>query len=247
MDAWRAGSAYLYILQLDRSALAWEYLRRNPQYKKQWDAGELLGESSTAIWGCSIAEDPALDARHANPCWLPHLPEIVCLTHSTDPQAQQTFSLWALRGVRSMMHTGSHLLLRAEIKRRAVRLQLDDSVMDGEPFAYIVNADKLVRERVQAICEIADVRTRQHRAKSKPKRTHFSRRRLMHARTLQALDAKHAGASQRDTAIALFGEEEVLERWSPDSDLRAQVRYLLRRGTRLVNGGYRELLTREEG
>jgi hypothetical protein len=128
-----------------------------------------------------------------------------------------------------------------------VRLQLDDSVMDGEPFAYIVNADKLVRERVQAICEIADVRTRQHRANPKPKRMHFNRRRLMHARTLQALDAKHAGASQRDTAIALFGEEEVQKRWSPDSDLRAQVRYLLRRGTRLVNGGYRELLTREEG
>ena len=34
--AWRAGAAYLYVLDLDGPGLAWEYLRRNPQYHSEW-------------------------------------------------------------------------------------------------------------------------------------------------------------------------------------------------------------------
>lgn len=33
---WRASAAYLYTLDLDSPALAWEYLRRNPQYQADW-------------------------------------------------------------------------------------------------------------------------------------------------------------------------------------------------------------------
>jgi hypothetical protein len=33
---WRAGAAYLYALDLDGPALAWEYLRRHPGYRADW-------------------------------------------------------------------------------------------------------------------------------------------------------------------------------------------------------------------
>lgn len=33
---WCAGAAYLYALDLDGSALAWEYLRRHPGYRAAW-------------------------------------------------------------------------------------------------------------------------------------------------------------------------------------------------------------------
>ena len=33
---WRCPSDYRYILQLDRLSLAWEYLRRNPDYRRAW-------------------------------------------------------------------------------------------------------------------------------------------------------------------------------------------------------------------
>ena len=33
---WRAAAAYLYTLDLDGPALAWEYLRRNPAYRASW-------------------------------------------------------------------------------------------------------------------------------------------------------------------------------------------------------------------
>lgn len=34
--AWRAQAAYLYVLDLDGQALAWEYLRRNAIYQAAW-------------------------------------------------------------------------------------------------------------------------------------------------------------------------------------------------------------------
>jgi len=34
--AWMSSAAYLYVLHLDESQLAWEYLRRNPIYRLDW-------------------------------------------------------------------------------------------------------------------------------------------------------------------------------------------------------------------
>ena len=33
---WRASAAYLYVLHLDPAQFAWEYLRRNPSYRRDW-------------------------------------------------------------------------------------------------------------------------------------------------------------------------------------------------------------------
>ena len=48
--------------------------------------------------------------------------------------------------------------------------------------------------------------------------------------------------SQREVAAALFGSERVEAEWQPDSELRAQVRYLIQRGRSFMEGGYRDLL-----
>ena len=61
-------------------------------------------------------------------------------------------------------------------------------------------------------------------------------------RVLQALDGARVGASQRDIASAIFGAGAVNASWTPDSELRAQTRYLLKRGEALARGGYRTLL-----
>ena len=65
---------------------------------------------------------------------------------------------------------------------------------------------------------------------------------MLHMHTLQALDGTLAGASQRGVAEVLFGINTVAERWYDDSDLRAQVRRLIRRGQTLMDGGYQRLL-----
>jgi hypothetical protein len=35
-EQWYPTAAYLYVLHLDDLALAWEYLRRNPEYRRDW-------------------------------------------------------------------------------------------------------------------------------------------------------------------------------------------------------------------
>ena len=61
-------------------------------------------------------------------------------------------------------------------------------------------------------------------------------------RTLRALDADLAGATDRQIAEALFGPARVAAEWSRTSPLRQPVRDLLERGRFYLNGGYRDLL-----
>ena len=153
------------------------------------------------------------------------------------------FSLWAQPPPRTLHHAGLHLLMESGGARPTLRMLIDGELRDGQPYAYVIRADGLLRERIHHVCKAAEQQIRSRQATRASKQKRFSRNMLFHARCLQALDGKQAGATQRDIAIALFGEEAVLNRWSPDSHLRAQVRHLLRRGQLLVNGEYRALLS----
>jgi hypothetical protein len=69
-----------------------------------------------------------------------------------------------------------------------------------------------------------------------------SRNGLSHLRILQARDGVLSGATHREIAVSLFGAEPVRRGWSTDGELRAQVRYLIRRGVELASVGYRSLV-----
>lgn len=47
--AWRAGAGYLYTLDLDGPGLAWEYLRRHPQYQADWSSTR--ARAAPECWG----------------------------------------------------------------------------------------------------------------------------------------------------------------------------------------------------
>ena len=66
---------------------------------------------------------------------------------------------------------------------------------------------------------------------------------LAHMRSLQALDGVLAGASQREIALVVFGSSRVHRSWYADGELRAQTRYLIRRGREFMTGGYTRLVT----
>ena len=71
---WYPTAAYLYILWLDALALAWEYLRRHPDYRLDWlrhHRRPQAAQQAAHRWGLRLLEDPALDARDAHPAWLP--------------------------------------------------------------------------------------------------------------------------------------------------------------------------------
>ncbi len=56
-EPWGVSAAYLYLLDLDGPALAWEYLRRHPQYRADWAPRRRT--ACLARWGLRWRRRPA--------------------------------------------------------------------------------------------------------------------------------------------------------------------------------------------
>ena len=242
MLEWKGSAAYLYILHLDRYGLAWEYLRRNEEYREHWQHQAQCPDPAMR-WGCATFEHPDRDARDACPQWVIESPDrIHLIPASQEHPSDHPFSLWMLRGSRSLMHLGSHLTLHIQSSFLNTYVCVDPTVEEGKPYAFMVRADQWCRERLRATSVAIEQFFHSHTARSASHVYPLNRTALTHARTLQALDGVYAGASQRDIAAALFGDHRVQSQWTSDGELRAQVRYLIRRGKDWMNGGYRSLL-----
>ncbi len=236
---WEPSAAYLYVLHLDAAGLAWEYLRRNPAYRETWH------QSGTAScqaqqWGLSFLEDPDLDARQARPTWRIGARRTIELVPLPDPAAH-VLDLWAIAGRKSLVDDGQRQWLYGECGRELVALTLSPDLQDGAPFAYAIPAG-VEPARYRFTLEAALTLLQRARASTPAALARPSRTAMTHMRALQAIDGVHAGASQRRIATVLFGEAEITARWHPDSELRAQLRYLVRRGRGLMEGRYRALL-----
>lgn len=60
---WAVSAAYLYTVDLDGPALAWEYLRRNSQYRTEHAASTRRRSAWAEGWGLRCCRRP--DARRA--------------------------------------------------------------------------------------------------------------------------------------------------------------------------------------
>lgn len=242
-DAWYPTAAYLYVLNLDGPALAWEYLRRHPDYRRDWLRRRRRPEAAQA-WGLRLLEDPALDARDAHPAWFPDHDGVLQLYPDADPPPEaHTFEFWRVPGTKQLIHDGKRLVLTARWPGCCVRLALAPGLADGMAYLYAIRAcaapcasyrtiaaelDKL------ATVDAADAPAAAARSRPTPAA-------LLELHTLQALDATLAGASLREVAEGLFGADAVATAWYADGGLRSRVRRLVRRGQSLMRGGYRRL------
>lgn len=56
---WRPSAAYAYLLHLDGPALAWEYLRRNDRYRRDWQiAMPQAAIRAAGVWGLGCLREP---------------------------------------------------------------------------------------------------------------------------------------------------------------------------------------------
>jgi hypothetical protein len=242
LASWRTPAAYLYTLRLDEVSLAWEYLRRNASYQATWLQAAARSDPSAAVrWGLRYLEDPRCDARAAAPVWQPFPPSCVCLTRPPEGDHSPRFQFWRIPGEKSLVHDGMRLQLTTRGQPGVKRAVLAADLGTDEPYAYSVLGDGNIRARCRAVNEFAASYATQPR-KSKYPVDRPTRTALSHMRTLQAFDGARVGASQRDIAMTIFGDRSVRDHWTPDGELRAQIRYLLRRGKVLTGGGYRTLL-----
>ena len=226
---WYPTAAYLYILGLDMLALAWEYLRRHPDYRLDWlrhHRRPQTAHKAAQRWGLRLWEDPALDARDAHPAWLPGHGAVVQLYPDADPPPDaNVFDVWRIPGHKQLIHDGKGLALIARSPGHCLRFVLAPGLEDGMAVAHAY--------RGRGATHVPDTPAPMARPRPPPAA-------LMELHTLQALDATLAGASLREVAEGLFGADTAAG-WYSDGGLRSKVRRLVRRGDALMRGGYRRL------
>ncbi|MBS1157592.1 MAG: hypothetical protein H6R15_11 [Proteobacteria bacterium] len=241
-DHWYPSAAYLYVLHLDGPALAWEYLRRDPDYRRDW-LRRFINPETAYRWGLRLLEDPDLDARDAHPAWFADHDTVVQLYPDADPPSDATpFEFWRIPGYKQLLHDGRRLILVVRQPGGCLRLALAPALEDGMAYVYAIRACRGPCARCRVLVgELDKLRAADDpvtAAVVKPRPSHSS---LQELHTLQALDGTLAGASLRTVADVLFGPDAVAEGWHADGDLRARVRRLVQRGKKLMRGGYRRL------
>lgn len=243
--SWYPSAAYLYVLHLDGHALAWEYLRRHPDYRRDWQyrhRRRQAAHQAAQRWGLRLLEDPALDAREAHPAWFPDI-DGVQLYPDADPLPDaELFRLWRLPGQKYLIHDGKRLVLWLRWPGGCLRLAVAPGLADGMAYVYAMRASAAPGARAQAFMlelnRLALANDAGPIAAVRPRPTLSA---LQELHTLQALDAALAGASLYEVAQGLFGEAVAAGDWHADGALRARVRRLVRRGDALMRGGYRRL------
>ncbi|KIZ33899.1 DUF7011 domain-containing protein, partial [Stutzerimonas stutzeri] len=137
---WYPTAAYLYTLHLDGPALAWEYLRRNPDYRRDWLRRRRRPDAAHA-WGLRLLEDPALDARDAHPAWFPDYDAVVQLYPDADPPPDAyAFEFWRVPGRKHLIHDGKRLVLVSRWPGCCMRLALAPDLEDGMAYLYATRA-----------------------------------------------------------------------------------------------------------
>jgi hypothetical protein len=241
-EHWYPTAAYLYTLHLDGPALAWEYLRRNPDYRRNWLRRRRRPQAAQR-WGLRLLEDPDLDARDAHPVWFPDHDGVIQLYPDADPPPDaDAFAFWRVPGDKHLIHDGTRLVLVSRWPGCCVRLALAPGLEDGMAYLYAIRACAAPCARYRALAAGLDaLSAATEAAPMAAARSRPTPAAVLELHTLQALDATLAGASLREVAEGLFGTDAVVADWHADSALRARVRRLAHRGDALMRGGYRRL------
>jgi hypothetical protein len=146
-------------------------------------------------------------------------------------------------GAKRLVHDGRHVLLTAFVDGEALYLALGQDIREGAPFDFVISPGAQMDEAARTVDRhrrfAAGERTPALVVSGRP-----GRLALLHKGALQAFDGVATGTSQREIARHLYGIESVARDWNPDSELRARVRHLLRRARALVDGGYRDLISK---
>lgn len=241
-EHWYPTAAYLYVLHLDGPALAWEYLRRNPGYRRDWLRRKRHPDAAKT-WGMRLLEDPGLDSRDAHPTWFPDHGVVVQLYPDADPPPEaDLFEFWRIPGRKQLIHDGKRLVLVSHWPGYCLRIVLGPGLEEGMAYLYATRAHITPCAPYSTLAtELDDLAAATATTPAAVVRSRPAPTAVLELHTLQALDATQAGASLREVAEGLFGADAVVAEWHKDGALRARVRRLVRRGEALMRGGYRSL------
>lgn len=187
--------------------------------------------TSSRNGGCTFPENPDQSCASVLPMWSAAVDPCVLTVRAIEPVGMEArlfdgFSA-DVRMIRGLL--GEHLL----IDRGGELVRLD--VIEGTTAAgpVVLNFELADDDHLEAL--IAVIGTFRGAVMSAPRHGRLARRLF----GLQAVDARNAGASLKETADILFGPGD----WPGDGEHRkSHVRRLLDAGFRMIRAGPREIL-----
>lgn len=248
---WRNADEYAPLLACDRTAFAWEWLRRDPAYRQAARAGRQRPEATrlshedagAAVFGLHMFEAPDRPASAARPVWraADHAP-VLLADAAAGGVAADRFNLDALPRLWSVVRgrSGEHVLLSDGC--RSIRLDICKGSVLGGPvllryrLSGLCAAEKplLVLRRLLCLCRNGAFCSGLHPREAKASRM---------VTVLRTHDALTAGADQREMAALLLSHEAASARWRVRTpSLRSQVQRLVRTARGMSQGAWRDLL-----
>lgn len=254
---WPQAHEYEYLRDIDAASMAWEWLRRNRDYRedvRRWAAarGSPAHRSSEVApaeiqrrWGCISLQMPEVRSIEATPLWSRAVDPTVLTVRALPAQADDATafmpSRWAHLIKAATVPDGTEHLQICEGYRR-IRMDVAEGSLLAGPvhLAYDlhgvsgIDGQVLTLRRLLALCRAGFFVKSLHAPLSSGPRL---------VRALRAHDATERGASIGDVGIALFGEARVRAEWNaPSEAMKSHCRRLIATARRMVTGGYLSLL-----
>jgi hypothetical protein len=249
---WREAADYAVLLRADRSAFAWEWLRRNTGYRRAAQQSVDRGSArpkpeahrAAEHWGLHAFEPADLPAPLARPLWTKKFaPSVLSVAAIAASAAGDIFELERFGCLATLRRTcghGEHLLLSDGF--RSIRLDVATGTLVDGPvqLRYLLSGFESAHRPLLTLRRfIALVRAGGFARSLHPPEPRARRWVMM----LRAYDALANGADQRSIAEVLLRASAAVPRWrSKAPSLRSQVQRLVRSARQMAEGGYAGLL-----
>jgi hypothetical protein len=252
-------AAYGFIKQAPLADLAWEFLRRNPAYRADYERSqgalkrlpdrsgipvfcEEQVSASARRWGLHSTPDPDASAESVIPFWvLKPAPVTIALPIGGSHRCLDlSFLLRRTFQPRLFIAAGGGHFLDLTLSGRLYRLPVQ-SETGAEPLTLTITDMGRFPEATALLSQMSAVLAKQRAVQPQPPAWTAERLRLRLA--LIALDGMAARASYREIAAAIYGLKRANEAWASSSRaLKDQIRRACQRGKELMAGAYCKLV-----
>lgn len=249
---WKEAGAYRELLAADRSAIAWEWLRRSDDYRRaacgaiaqRAVTGASLDDAEEAAlaWGMHRFEDPRLEAAAARPMWsAAKMTSVLTARAEPSPKDADAFLLDSVsQSARVILSPGCERILLSD-GLRSLRIDVTGASPRLGPvrLSYGVEGIRSAAAALATLHAFLNFMTVGQFPRA-PRAFAASARQILLLRTW---DAMIAGADQREIASALLSADAAAGRWRVNHpSLRSRAQRLVRTARHMAAGGFWRLL-----
>lgn len=260
----RTRSDYACCKGLTKSEWAWEFVRRNPDYKRAFIVSRSRlsqiarlnngtpvmrpkgCQADASKWGLACFSDPGLSAVQTPVFWsqsvLKHHAEAEAAIAEPDP-AQADLDAFSDRNCAAILERRQGVSVLLRTPKEAIDLQIAGAniLLNPARLSFRVAGLNAIKPRAATLLLLLQSVQTCTSGNTNPLPRH---QRIGLLKALVALDCKQSGGSLQDTAIVFRALGLTRLSWSTigDESLKKQVIRARNRGLKLMQGGYRTLL-----